>query len=298
MAKYVSKDYAQAFTDRVIEILESGKKLPWSKPWASQGGYRNAITQRPYSGVNVFILMLSAELQGFKSEQWATFKQISEAGGKVKKGSVGTQIAYFNAVEVEDRDTKERKNIFVRKFFTVFNAEQVEGIEFTDETPVYAEHSDDERKLALENHLFAYAKNEGIAFNTGGDRAYYYPAGDAVQMPNYFKDVAGYCGVLAHEFIHSTGNQKRLDRFGEGALKTLEHREEYAQEELVAEMGAGLLCGMFGIESRIDNHVSYLASWLRALKNDKEFIFKAASQAQKAIDFIANAVAQEEVKTA
>src|SRR5690554_1713175 len=126
MAKYVSKDYAQEFTNQVISLLESGKAAPWRKPWTNKEGLCNAFTKRPYNGVNVLILMFSSQLQGFTSPYWATFKQISEAGGKVKKGSLGTSIALFKKAEIEDKETGEEKEIFVRKFFTVFNIDQVE----------------------------------------------------------------------------------------------------------------------------------------------------------------------------
>lgn len=297
MTKYVSKDYAQLFTNQVIELLESGQPAPWSKPWSNENGICNAITKRAYTGVNVFILMVSAIENGFSSSCWATFNQIKEAGGTVKKGSIGTPITFFKEIEKED-DDGEKTKIFVRSFFTVFNLEQTEGLNVEIAAPIFAELSTDARKIALENHLFAYAKAENIGYEMEGSEAYYSPVADRVKMPVMFKEIGGYCGTLAHEFVHSTGHGKRLDRFGEGSLSTKMHRAEYAQEELVAEMGAGLLCGMFGITSELENHVSYLASWLKALRDDKDFIFKAASQAQKAVDFIAAAVEKQQIKTA
>lgn len=297
MSKYVSKDHAQLFTNQVIELLESGKQAPWSKPWSNENGICNAITKRPYNGINVFILMFAAQENGFTSDYWATFKQIKAAGGTVKKGSTGTGITFFKELEKED-ENGDKKKIFVRSFFTVFNLDQTEGLEIETETPTFAELSTDARKVALENHLFAFAKAENIGYEMDGSEAYYSPVADRVKMPVQFKEVGGYCGTLAHEFVHSTGHGKRLNRFGEGSLSTKMHHAEYAQEELVAEMGAGLLCGMFGITSELENHVSYLASWLKALRNDKDFIFKAASQAQKAVDFIAAAVEKQQVKTA
>jgi len=300
MKKYIKKDHAQEFTDLVISMLESGKVAPWRKPWSSANGYCNAITKHSYTGVNVFMLMLSAEKNGFSSPYWATYKQVTEAGGQVIKGSKGTTITFYKSLEIEDETAADgKKFVPMRKFFTVFNLDQIEGLEIAPETSIFAEKTEDERKTALENHLFLFAEKAGIDYKVEGDRAYYSPVADLVKMPTNFKDLGGYCGTLTHEFIHSTGHKSRLDRFKDTAgISTKEHREEYAKEELVAELGAGLLCGMFGITSELENHVSYLASWLKALKNDKEFIFKAASAAQKAINFIADAVAAEEEQNA
>lgn len=294
MSKYIKKDHAQEFTDLVISMLESGETMPWTKPWTSANGHSNAINKKAYSGINTFILMLAAHKNEFSSPYWATYNQIKEQGGQVKKGSKGTTITFFKPLEVADDNAKDgKKMIALRKFFTVFNLDQVEGFEVQEEEAINAEQSEDERKTALESHLFLFAEKAGIKYRVEGSRAYYSPVTDIVNMPTNFKDVGGYCGTLAHEFIHSTGHKKRLNRFNDTDTNTKDHKEEYAKEELVAELGAGLMCGMFGIDSELDNHVSYLQSWLKALRNDKEFIFKAGSAAQKAINFIADTVADE-----
>lgn len=300
MSKYVSRDYAQEFTNKVISILEGGEVAPWRKPWKSAGGngFRNLKTNRPYSGVNVFILMVSAWENGFSSPYWLTLKQAGEMGGKVKKGSHGTPITFFKEHGIEDKDTGEEKTIFFRKFFTVFNLDQIEGIEIEPAGVVGEESSDDENKLSLESYLSDFSRVAGIGYRVGGSVASYSPSLDLIRMPDNFTSVSGYCGTLAHEYIHSTGHKNRLNRFTDAALNTAEYRAEYAAEELVAELGAGLLCGSFGIEGELENHASYLAGWLKALKGDKEFIFRAASAAQKAVNFIADTVESSKTKAA
>ncbi len=113
--------------------------------------------------------------------------------------------------------------------------------------------------------------------------AYYRPATDQIHMPQIstFHEASGYYGTLAHELTHWTGAEKRLDR-----IKKFQNREAYAFEELVAEIGNCMLCLHLGITPQFDQSAAYISSWLEALKNDKGLIFKAASEAQKAVDFI------------
>ena len=297
----MAKDYAQEFTDSIIKIIESGETLPWRKSWQSRDfPHQNLKSGSAYSGVNVLMLLVSSYLNGLTSPYWLTFKQAKEMGGKVKKGSKGTAITFYKSLTVDDETAPDGEaTIHVRRFYTVFNLDQIEGIEAPEAAFIEgAELTPDENKGRLERHLMAYAQAEGITHRVSGGSAYYSPVADLVNMPTGFTSVAGYAGTLAHEYIHSTGHKSRLNRFESGATSTKEHKEAYAAEELVAELGAGMLCGLFGLESDVVGHASYIESWLRHLRGNKDFVFKAAAKAQKAINLIDAAANLEQVQAA
>lgn len=299
-SKTTRKDHAQEFANVVIGLLEKGDLSAFRMPWVGGVAHQNLVSKKPYRGTNTFILAVAAHVNNFSSPYWMTIKQANELGGKVKKGSKGTAITHFTQYEKKDEidpKTGEAKIGFSRKFFTVFNADQVEGIELPEAAPVFAERTLDEKSADLVSYIMDYRENQGIALNVG-DSAYYSPVADSVTMPENFYSCDGYAAVLAHEFIHSTGHQKRLNRFEGNEVKFSNRREEYAFEEIITELAAGTMCTMFGIESRHDQHASYIDSWVKALRNDKEYIFKAASQSQKAIDFISSCVEEKESKAA
>jgi antirestriction protein ArdC len=135
--------------------------------------------------------------------------------------------------------------------------------------------------------LAMYCNNAGVDVRTGGDKAYYLPSLDIIKMPINFVTGEDYMATLAHEIVHSTGHKKRLDRFDEHQLSFNRENEAYAFEELIAELGAAFICAELGIHGQHDQHVSFLASWLKHFKSDTSFLFKAAAAASKAHRFIA-----------
>ncbi|GIW86356.1 MAG: antirestriction protein [Isosphaeraceae bacterium] len=276
-------------TDAIIAELEKGVR-PWLKPWNAEhmaGRINRPLRHngQPYKGVNVLMLWMSAEMQGFAAPIWMTFKQAKELGASVKKGAKGSLVVYADRITRtetgEDGEDTER-DIYFMKGYTVFNVEQVEGLPphfYASAAP----QLDPAQRIEAADLYFA---NTGAEIRHGGNQAYYATEADYIQMPPFvsFKDAESYCATLAHEMTHWTKHPARLDRdFGRKRFGD----EGYAREELVAEIGTAFLCCDLGItpEPR-DDHASYLDHWLKVLKEDKRAIFQAAAYAQKAVDYL------------
>lgn len=275
-------DLQQQVTDQIVAILESGTS-PWIKPWSSTaatGMPHNHGTGKAYQGINVLILWAAASNSGFTSSAWLTYKQAQAAGGQVRKGEKGTTITFYKPIQIEKEG--EEKTIPMLKTFTVFNTDQIDGLEITvtDEQP--KEFTADQKTEAAVRLFECYTERTGIGFSTGGDRAFYSPSHDTIQMPERetFTKESGYAATLLHEAVHSTGHRDRLDRLKDTSKKG------YAFEELVAEIGAAFLCCDLGITNELEQHASYIDSWLKALKDDRTLIFKAAAKASKAYELI------------
>jgi len=266
----------QQVTDKIIAELESGKIPSWVKNWSGEAGSDcNVISKKTYSGINTIILGMS----GFKSPYWGTYKQWVSIGAQVSKGSKGTHIIFYSPVENGSKITEagEVKNYsYILKSYTVFNADQVTGFE-APALPVPKVFNN----IAC---IEALTVNSGAKLQFGGDRAYYSPSDDYVAMPHktQFNSEASYYATLLHELAHWSGHKSRLDRDLSGRFGN----EAYAAEELIAELSAAFLCARYSITGEL-RHSSYIASWLRVLKNDNKAIFKAAALAQKSADYLA-----------
>jgi antirestriction protein ArdC len=235
--------------------------------------------------VNVLSLWLAATAKGYRSPYWFTFNQAKDLGGFVRKGEHGSLVVYANSVrktETDDAGETVEHDIFFMLGYTVFNAEQVEGLPGRFVAPAPPVVHSEERI----GHADAFFRATGADVRHGGNRAYYAAHPDYIQMPPFvaFRDRESYYATLAHEAAHWTRHPSRLDRSFD--QKTWGD-EGYAREELVAEIAAAFLCADLGLtpEPRED-HAAYLASWLTVLKNDKRAIFQAAAHAQKAADFL------------
>jgi antirestriction protein ArdC len=271
-------DLYQTITDQIIGAIEAGVKRDGKPLWSgagSSGMPYNQTSGKTYSGVNVLILWLAAMDNGFASSAWLTYKQATALGGNIKKGSKGQQVVYYSTMERESTDhatgeINPRKVGFL-KSYTVFNLGQCEGIEANIVTRAF--HGNE----AAEALLHA----SGAVILEQGGKAYCRPSTDEIYMPErsrFITDEAFYA-VALHELTHWTGHPSRLDRDFSGRFGT----EAYAFEELVAELGAAFSCADLGlIPATLDNHASYIDSWLKVLKSDKRAIFTAASQASKA----------------
>jgi len=271
-------DLYQTVTDRVIEAMESGA-MPWQKGWENCGS-AGMIPLRHngemYRGINVLLLWIAAESRGFESAYWMTYKQAQSYGANVRKGEKGTPVVYYNVFAKECEKTGKEKKIPFLKNFTVFNADQIDVLpeSFTQKpNPV----DNGTRSIQAFESFFTAT---GAKIVTKGNRACYIPSIDEINMPKIeqFVSAESYYGTLAHELIHWTGHGSRLDR----ALSM--EKESYAFEELIAEMGALYISSYIGVTPDFENSAAYLQSWIRALRNDKKFIFKAATAAQKATD--------------
>ena len=275
-------------TNKILADLENGVRT-WQKPWnASHTAGRIALPLRhngtPYRGVNVLLLWCEAMEKGFNSPIWMTYKQASEIGAQVRKGEQGSLVVYadrFTKKETDDQGAESEREIPFMKGYTVFNLEQIDGLP-AQYVAKPAESPVPMARIENAERLFAAT---GATIRHGGNRAFYSPAGDFVQMPprESFKDAEAYSATLAHELTHWTAHPCRLarelgKRFGD---------EAYAAEELIAEMGSAFLCADLGITPEVrEDHAAYLASWLKVMKADSRAIFTAAAQAQRAADYL------------
>ena len=267
----------QQVTDKIIAELESGTIPSWVKNWSGDAGSDcNVITKKTYSGINTIILGMS----GFKSPYWATYKQWVSIGATINKDQFSKyqSIVFYASVKTakkQDSDEKQKAYKLMR-YFRVYNAEQVSGFE-APALPVPKVFNN----IAC---IEALTVKSGVKLQFGGDKAYYSPSQDYVAMPHktQFNSEASYYATLLHELSHWSGHKSRLDRDLSGRFGN----EAYAAEELIAELSAAFLCARFNIAGEL-RHSSYIASWLRVLKNDNKAVFKAAALAQKSADYLA-----------
>ena len=290
-------DIYQAVTDALIELMESGavtNELPWQQV---SGLPVNAATGKDYNGINVLALWVAGVKMGVKAPEWATYKQWQGLGRQVARGQKGAQIVFYSLQERVDEKGEDVSIPIIRRA-TVFNRDQLgpaDGAESHEEArsgTITDRAGDGLQALSMEQervYRSILAGTEAQIEHRGG-RAYYEPVTDRIVMPerHLFKGTAtqsplhGYLATLYHECIHWTGAKHRLDR-----LSAEPSDEDRGFEELVAELGAAFLCGQSGLPNagRAD-HAGYIQGWLRLLKDDRKAIFKAASQAQKSVDYL------------
>ena len=291
MKKEETRDHYAELTQRIVDRMEESKASGWVKPWVSCTEMPfNPVTGTKYRGVNAVTLMTS----GFDDPRWFTFKGAMEFGAKaetpmcVKKGSKGFPVFKAMQVVVSDKADKPESDepgqtrSFTRMVYagTVFNGSQIEGLE-----PYQARENKvvDHRELELLAKALQARTGLKLEHSSQG-RAYYSPSEHRIHMPNkeLFRSTEAYYSTLTHEATHASG--KELGRKMTGGFGSA----DYAYEELVAELGSYFLGASLGCgydPSTHDQHAAYLDSWLQALKNDKNMIFKASAQASRACDF-------------
>jgi antirestriction protein ArdC len=281
-------------TAQIVDALSKGT-VPWRKPWRTDpnaGHPTNAVSRRAYSGVNPLLLQMAADRHGFTSKFWATYRQWQDLGGQVmarpanvKPGEWGTAIVFGRRCTktTEDGDGEEvEKSFFVLRTYVVFNADQVLG------SKVDCFRVGNEPVAAGEvEHRFEQAERvidaTGADIRYGGDRACYNFAGDFIQMPHRERfAVPEFYDTLFHELTHWSEHPARLN------WDRKKPENSYALGELIAELGACYLAGELGLPllETLPNHAAYLQSWLDKMKGDSRFIFTAAAQASRAVDFI------------
>lgn len=270
----------EEITNKIIAQLESGI-IPWSKPWTGvAGGAYNRVSKKPYSLLNQMLLKHDGE--------YATFKQWSDLGGKIKKGEKSEMVVFWKIFQTEEvKDGKvEKKSIPLLKYINVFHVSQVEGVEPKELKPI--EHKPIEE---AENIKTSYADRENLVIKEiVTDKAFYSPSKDYIQVPckKQYKDVTEFYSTLFHEMIHSTGHKDRLKRLDSGVKLASFGSEDYSKEELIAEIGSAFLMNHVGIETTktFKNSAAYIQNWLQVLRNDNRFIVLASSKAEKAMKYI------------
>lgn len=261
----------QAITQQIIDMidgLEHDFELPWRKAGFS-GLPMNAVSRKPYNGINSIVLSLLGWKHGYETPFWLTFKQAKQLGGSVRKGEKGTKVMFFKILEKENGD-----EIPMARYYTVFNIAQCEGLQIIGST---------ERHTTEATNIVEWAQSFArVRF--GGDQAFYMPSQHRIQMPHrsQFRSDDGFHATLLHELTHWT--MKDLGR---------DAKSDYAFEELVAELGSVFMCQCFGISYELEHHASYIKIWLKSLKDDPRYIIKAARLAQKAADHLQSFSAAE-----
>ena len=294
-------DLYQGVTDKIIKQLEAGR-VPWVQPWGRPettsplGMPSNADTGREYTGINILLLWAAAIDTRRTTQTWLTYKQAQKLGAQVRKGESGTTVCYADTFIPKNEKLRAQETgndpqaIGFLKRYTVFNADQCEGLDpsfFEGAAPL-----PEREAVPIAESLIAAT---GADFRTGGDRAFYSPSDDFIQVPHqsaYFEQI-NYYRTCFHELGHWTGHKSRLDR----DLKGHKGTKLYAKEELVAELTTAFICAHLGIVPTV-RHADYIGSWLRVLKDDKRFVFKAASLASKAADYILKFQTPEQAEAA
>ncbi|MBN9581195.1 MAG: DUF1738 domain-containing protein [Afipia sp.] len=284
-------------TGKIIAELEAGR-VPWVQPWGTAAAKaplampKNASTGRQYSGVNVLILWGAVIEHEFTGQSWLTFRQALSLGGHVRKGERGTTVVYADRFIPDDEKKRaaetgeDAQAIPFLKRFTVFNTDQCDAL--SEEIATVAPPP---LSGMIEPRVEALIRATGIDFRIGGNRAFYVPSTDYVQVPPpaaYFQPIDWHRTAL-HELGHASGHPSRLNRDLSGAHGS----KKYAFEELIAELCAAFSCASLGIVPTV-RHADYIGSWLEVLREDNRAIVRAASQASKAADYILDFLPDED----
>ena len=307
------RDFRQEVTDSIIQMLEKGV-APWQKPWESSALAMpfNPTSERAYRGGNAIHLMAAALRSGYEDPRWMTYKQAADQGWQVRRGEKGTQIEFWEvkakeradsgqrpsgASEAEPKETGQRdRPRYIHRVYTVFNAKQIDNI------PPYAPPKRSEFEVVQAGESILSGSGAKITHDQA-DRAYYNRAQDSIHLPGKeaFKEASGYYGTALHELAHWSGHPSRLNR------QTLNESYRfgdlnYAKEELRAELASVFLSAERGIPHDPEQHAAYVSSWVTALKQDKNEIFRAAHDASAATDFLLTlerdrSIAQEDLAT-
>lgn len=297
----MATDIYATITQSVLAAMETATgeyTCPWHTPVASQSP-RNAVSKHYYRGANVISLWIAALKYGFEHSFWATYKQWQQVGGQVRQGEKGTPIFFYKHLEVTDCNSEagDTKLIPLVRHCTVFNIAQVEGVELPASklrVPLFEPSPEIDEVVSGTGILIEHI---------GGSGAYYLPVDDLVVMPLQKSFVGtetstafeSYYSVLLHECVHASGAPHRLNRL----LTTDRSTDAYAFEELVAELGAAFACARLGISAspRAD-HAQYIKHYYELLNSDNRAIFKAATAAAAACDFLLNSAAKKDMEDA
>jgi antirestriction protein ArdC len=300
-AKPEKRDFRREVTTEIINMLEAGA-APWQKPWepgdASPAMPLNPLTGRAYRGGNAIHLMATGLQRGYGDPRWMTYRQATQQGWQVRRGEKGTQIEFWeakregdqNPEQAQDPSSASRRNDgerdsrdstqFIHRVYTVFNAKQVDGI------PAWARKERTQFEIVQSAEQILITSGARISHDQA-DQAFYNRSSDSIHLPakDAFLDASGYYGTALHELAHWSGHPSRLDR----ATLNESYRfgdMNYAKEELRAELASVFLAAERGIPHDPAQHAAYVDSWIKALRQDKNEIFRAAHDASRATDFL------------
>jgi antirestriction protein ArdC len=285
-APHKPRDHYQELTDRIIAALEAGSR-PRQRPGDPNkaGGPSmpiNAATGRRYSGINTLILGMSVLAFASNDPRFCTYKQAAERGWQIRRGEKGTAVFFFKQLTIGDHDSPESGEDHTRRIpllrpFTVFHASQIDGV------PAFVAPTVEEAPWRRPEAVDIILRNSKAVIRIGGDRAFYSPSTDHIQLPpdSAFESPQGWAATALHELSHRAGAPHRLNRDLSGRFGS----EAYSKEEMVAEISSVTIGTELNVPTDIPNHASYIQSWIKNLKNDKREIFRAAAAAQKCADY-------------
>ena len=260
-------------TDRILASLDKGD-IPWRKPWTTSRPTNS--DGRPYQGINAIVLGMS----GYSDSRWLTYRKAISLGGHVKKGQKSTPIVFWKHIEKKN----DEDSFWLLRYYSVFNVEQTEGLEL----PVLEIPNTKHEPIIRAENIISSMPNRPRIAHDGGSQAFYRPSTDSIHLPSEssFHGTDDYYSTLFHEASHSTGHATRLNRHGLETGIAAFGTATYSKEELVAEFGAAFLCHESGIENTIDNSTAYIQGWSKAIGKDKRLVITAASQGEKAANYI------------
>lgn len=285
MKKRVNVDWAQRVADEMSRYIEQNETLPWLKPWNVDGIFpMNLQTKHEYRGINALLLGMFMQARGYDTPYFVTMNGMKKLGGSFKDWDGDAHdkalpIVFWKMLRVEDKDTGKDKTVPLLRGWMVWNVSHMEGIDlpprpepaFTD-VPHAIAHMEDQYPNPPK------IKHEPTA------QACYSPLFDTVYLPmqTQFTSISGYAETKAHELVHSTGHSTRLARFGDND----DPHQQYAREELVAEIGAAILMQRIGIDPDMPRMADYVRGWGSRIKDDPKMLISAANKADKAVNMV------------
>ena len=297
-----------AVADRIIELLDQGQLPPWEKDWRDSANSVpvNAVSMKPYRGVNRWMTLLTHMIMGYQDPRWLTYRQAEALGGHVRKGEKSTEIVFWKRVPVRDReddggngpqgggqpggapvgeDGKPRTYPMLRSY-RVFNLDQTEDCRIE---PMPQPEAQDHDPIEQAEAIIAGMPNPPAfqTYQNANHAPHYAPAVDTVRVPGMgrYRSTEGYYNTVFHELVHATGHPKRLDRFELDANAGDLHA--YGREELTAAMGSAMLAAHAGtLAAVIERDASYIRHWRDTISADKPMIVRSATLAQRAVDLI------------
>ena len=287
MKPEVKRELYKTVTADLIAEMGQGVAI-WQKPWVTSkaNAPRNGMSDRAYNGFNRIYLGMLQDDMGTTDPRWYTMNNANELGYKIAKGSKST-IVVFNGPATYDTENDagevETKTYWKTKYYRVYHASMVEGLEaYESESKVVLQpDSQEDYDMSV---MVDWCNYNLSSVEHGRSLAYYSPALDMIGLPHEdtFKRKSWYAQTLAHEIIHATGHESRQNRLDASTFGN----EPYAREELIAEFGAAMLCGMLGIPADMEQSAAYLQSWAKRCKDEPGLLIGAANAAERAVDFV------------
>ena len=282
-------------TDIIVSELKNGT-VPWVKPW-HQEAHHNPITGTIYRGINPIFMEITNINNFYGSTRWVTFNQAQKLGLHIIKGSKSSLAVYFSFIEKKDDEGEVIDRFLMLKTYRVFNVRCLEGKGADELQPNFQEPLDKVgRYKKAQAFVDSLVKNAGLSLKES-HKAFYMPSEDVVAVPPKAlftpiehgdgEPLSHYYATLLHEVTHWTGAEHRLNR-DQGIKGT----KAYAFEELVAELGASMLCGELGLPYTTQ-HAAYIKGWLGVLEGDDKAFMKASSLANKAVKYLLDAAYPE-----